>query len=898
MHANAVPPPITFGSFGTMLRYLRRRARMQQRDLAIAVGYSESQICRLEQNQRLPDITTLAALFVPALGLEREPDLAGQLLELAAAARGEQPGRPAPTAPPRAAATPAENLPTPLTPLIDRTREAAAARQAIERDGLRLLTLVGPPGIGKTRLAIHIASELRGSFADGVYFAALAPIRDPGLVLPTIAHALGVKCHADQPLLDGLRDALHGRRILLVLDNFEQILAAAPLVAELLRAAPLLKVLVTSRAALHLSGEHLFVVPPLGLPEGRVLPQPAQLLAYPAIQLFLARVQAINPAFAPTASDMRTVAEICACLDGLPLAIELAAARSRLFSPQTLLERLRGASGARMLQFLVDGPRDLPSHQQTLRGTIDWSYELLDVPERALLLRLAVFVGGCTAEAIEAVCGDYSDTQRPALAGLQALVDQSLVRCEIGVGGQPRFSLLEMIGEYAREKLAQTGQAGALRRRHAAFYLALAQRAAGELSGAQQECWFQRLEAEFTNLRAALEWLATDNLEHALLLASSLRQFWPMRDYLPEARARLTALLRDPRAQRVALPVRARALGAAGFLAYQQGDLRQAQAYSDEALAISRACGDQRGIADALCNLGSVAFYKNDYAAAAALYTECLGLYRNLGARADLALALKNLGLVAKDQGNYAHAVTLFSESLAICRELGDKRGVAQALFNQGVVAYWQGDFTASVELSKQSATSYRDLGDAMGTAYALDNLGMAAYRLGDLQQAIAMLDESLQLFREVGDRMGLALLLTDMGTVVQARGDWPAARRLFREGMVVSEQVGDKRRIAFCLEGLALAQPPEHCLCAARLLGAAEALRAAIGAPLPPSEVCAYAEGVGALRQHCTDDRAFESAWAAGRQAELDELLAEVCIPAPGMRMLQVGRAGTLQPK
>ena len=367
----------SFATFGELLRYLRRRARLQQRDLAIAVGYSEGQICRLEQNQRLPDLPTLAARFIPALDLEHEPDLAARLLELAVAARGERPDAPASAALSTTAPRPG-NLPTPLTPLINRRREVTAIGACLARDDVHLLTLVGPPGIGKTRLGLHVAGAWQAAFPDGVYFVALAPIRDPALVLPTIAHTLGITKPGEQPALDALRVALGERQLLLVLDNFEQVAAAAPQVADLLRAAPKLKALVTSRAALHLSGEHLFVVPPLDRPDPRDLPPPEQMAGIPAIELFTGRLRAIRPDFALTHENARAVAEICACLDGLPLAIELAAARGRLFSPQALLDRLRGTAGPTALRFLIDGPRDLLVHQQTLRSTIDWSYDLLD----------------------------------------------------------------------------------------------------------------------------------------------------------------------------------------------------------------------------------------------------------------------------------------------------------------------------------------------------------------------------------------------------------------------------------------------------------------------------------------------------------------------------------------
>lgn len=856
MHSPAASP-LAYTTFGELLRYLRRRARLQQRDLAIAVGYSESQISRLEQNQRLPDMAALAALFVPALGLEAEPALAEQLLGLAAAARAE------PCAP-----STAGYLPVPLTPLIDRAAEVAAASAALARADVRLLTLAGPPGIGKTRLALHLADALGGQFPGGVVFVALAPIRDPALMLPAIAHALGIKRGGARPQIELLRDALLGRRALLVLDNFEQVLAAAPQVAELLRAAPQATALVTSRAALHLSGEHLFVVPPLPLPAADA-PLDA-LAASPAVQLFLTRARALDPALPFTAENASAIAALCACLEGVPLAIELAAARGRLFSPRALLERLCDASGA-ALQVLVDGPRDLPAHQQTLRGTLDWSYELLAAPERALLMRLAVFTGGCTTEAAGAVCG-APGAQPAIVCCLQALVEQSLLRCEADTGGQPRFSMLETIRSYAREKLEASGELASTRQRHAAFYAQLADAAAPALAGAQQEAVLHTLEHDIMNLRAAAEWCAEADPARGLRLVAGLRQFWLLRGYLSEARAWLDALLADPRARAAAAHIRAQALVTAGFLAFHQGDLEAAREHSDAALALSRAAGDPRAEVDALFNLGGVAFYQNDYAAAGARFIDCLERYRALGALPAMALALKNLGLVAKDQGQYALAITYFSESIALAQQLADRRGVAQGLFNLGVVAYWQSDFAQAYALSAQSAAAYRALGDQMGTAYALDTLGMAAHKVGNHAQARRELDESLRLLRALGDQMGVALLLTDLATVAADSGEWARARGQFSEAIAVATQVGDRRRVAFCLEGLARALP-ERCDIGAQLLGAAGALREAIGAPLPPSEQATYAANLAHVRAGCAE--AFAANWALGRATPLPALLA-----------------------
>jgi predicted ATPase/transcriptional regulator with XRE-family HTH domain len=891
----------SFATFGELLRYLRRRARLQQRDLAIAVGYSEGQICRLEQNQRLPDLPTLAARFVPALALEDQPELAARLMELGVAARsldqsprqasaakrGERPNRPA--APPLASSTRWQgNLPTPLTPLINRTQEIAAIGASLARDDVHLMTLVGPPGIGKTRLGLHVAGAWSARFRDGVFFVALAPVRDSALVLPTIAHTLGIKPAGDQLALDALCAVLSERQILLVLDNFEQVVSAAPQIAQLLRAAPKSKALVTSRAALHLSGEHLFVVPPLDRPDPRALPPLDQLAAMPAVELFTSRMQAIRPEFMLTQENAGAVAEICARLDGLPLALELAAARGRLFSPHALLDRLRGASGPTALRLLVDGPRDLLVHQQTLRGTIDWSYDLLAEHERALLQRLAVFAGGCTEESAVAVLSfefrvlssEQPDSKLKAqnseldvLDGLASLVDKSLLKCESGPDDAPRFVMLETIREYAREKLEASGQATPARRQHAAYFLRLVEAAEGQLSGAQQDRWFARLESEYNNLWAALDWLVVDDIADGLRLACGLRHFWHARGYLSEGRSWIEGMLARCDDCGVAEAMRASALCVAGFLALHQGDLARTVALSEASLALYHGLGEQRGIADALHNLAGVAFMRNEYTRAAELFEECLALYRGLDERAEVAQMLKNLGLIAKDQGDFARATEFYRESLAIRCALGDKRGVAQAFFNLGVVAYWQGDYAGAIELSQQGLLSYRELSDKMGAAYSLDTLGMAYCRQLAFEPALHMLDESLLIFRELGDQFGIALLLTDMGGVALARGDAEHATQLYSEGLSLSWKIGDKRRAAFCLEGLATAAGSRQAGRAATLFGAADLLREAIGSPLPPSERAEYDRALAAAR--AADPLTFAAEWDAGRAMEAEQAVA-----------------------
>ncbi|MEO7908979.1 MAG: tetratricopeptide repeat protein, partial [Roseiflexaceae bacterium] len=519
----------------------------------------------------------------------------------------------------------------------------------------------------------------------------------------------------------------------------------------------------------------------------------------------------------------------------------------------------------------------------------DWSYDLLHQHERVLLQSLAVFVGGCTEQAAEAVASELrieneelrNASQSLILDSLGSLVDKSLLKCEAGHEEPPRFMMLETIREYARVKLEAGGQVEQARRLHAAYYLRLAQNAERELSGAQQTRWFAQLEAEHNNLWAALDWLAENDIVGGLRLACSLRQFWQAHGYLNEARAWIEAALTRCQDCELTELERARGLCVAGFLAFHQGDLARTITLSDASLAIYRSLGAQRGIADALHNLAGVAFMSNQYARAGELFAECLALYRALNDQAEVAQILKSLGLIAKDQGDFARATAFYQESMIIRRALGDNRGVAQSFFNLGVVAYWQGDYAGAITLSEQGLALYRALGDKMGAAYTLDTLGMSRCKQGAHTQAMQLLEESLVMFRELGDQFGIALLLTDMGGVAQAREHLEQAARLYREALALSWRIGDKRRVAFCLEGLATATGARERLCAAQLFGAAAALRNMIGAPLPPSEQADYKINLTAVCAGAPDT--FAAAWNVGGAMALEQSI-EYALTGVGM--------------
>jgi predicted ATPase/class 3 adenylate cyclase len=482
------------------------------------------------------------------------------------------------------------NLPIQPTPLVGREKEVAEVCLRLSRPEVRLLTLTGAGGTGKTRLGLQVAAELTDEFEDGVFFVSLAAISDPELVVPDVAGTLGVKETGGQPLLKSLEYYLREKHILLVLDNFEQVLEAAPMVSELLSAAPNLKVLATSRISLGLYGEYEYSVPPLDLPDLERAPSVERLSQYEAVRLFVERAQAAKADFSVTNENAPAVAEICHRLDGLPLAIELAAARIKLLTPQAMLARL-----GNRLKLLTGGARDLPERQRTLRGTIRWSYELLEEGEKVLFARLAVFSGGGTLEAIEAICDAEGDLPVDVLDGVSSLVDKSLLRQEEEEGGEPRFVMLETIYEYAREKLENSGEAETIKRAHAEYFLALAEKAEPKLTTAEQGAWLERLETEHDNLRAALSWsLGRKDQELALRLGGALWRFWFLRSHLSEGLQWLGEVL-SLRGGFTAL--RAKALNGAGDLVWSQGNYDRAKELYEESLALSRQLGDKRGIA-------------------------------------------------------------------------------------------------------------------------------------------------------------------------------------------------------------------------------------------------------------------------------------------------------------
>jgi predicted ATPase/class 3 adenylate cyclase/DNA-binding XRE family transcriptional regulator len=634
------------------------------------------------------------------------------------------------------------NLPIELSSFIGRDGEMGAVKQQLTRT--RLLTLIGSGGVGKTRLALQVAAELLAQQADGVWLVDLGPITDPALVPQATAAVLGVREQPGRPLLEALIEALRTKQSLLVLDNCEHLVAACARLAHLLlQACPSLTIVVTSREMLGVAGEMAYRVPSLTLPDQAQGQPLSELARYEAVRLFVERAVAMRPDFALTESNAATVADVCRRLDGIPLAIELAAARVRALSVEQLAARLDDR-----FRLLSGSSRTALPRQQTLKATIDWSFDLLSGAEQRALRRLAVFSGGCGLEAAEAICAEDDQEANGVLELLTRLSDKSLVLVEEHEG-ESRYRLLETIRQYGRDRLVEAGEAVAVRDRHRDWALAVAECAEPLLWGREQERWLARLEVEHDNLRAALDWtIDTEQTETALRLTGALWKFWEVRGYLTEGRTWLARALGQGSASSVA---RAKACAGAGVLARHQGDYEHAGALLQEGLALCRAEHDRRGV----------------------------------------AAALNNLGIVARRQGEFKRAQTLLAEGLELRRELGDEHGIAGSLHNLGVLARHRGQYPSATTLLEECLAARRTLGDNQGIANTLNNLGNVARLQGDLERATTLLTEGLLLDRELMDPAGIAFGLDGLAAVACMRGAATRAAQLFGAADVLRERIG-----------------------------------------------------------------------------------------------------------
>jgi predicted ATPase/DNA-binding XRE family transcriptional regulator len=765
--------------FGELLRQYRLAAGLTQEELAELARISVRAIGALERGARRTPHKETLRLLADALNLS-EDDQALLFEALRASRRGAV--VPSPMA--QAAALP-KGFPVTLTPLVGREREEAAIAHLLTRDDVRLLTLTGPAGIGKTRLATQVALGLGAHFAE-IDFISLSAVRDPALVVPAIGQALGLREQPNQPAIEQLHEYLSRQELLLVLDNFEQVVHAGPEIIQLLAACPGVTALLTSRVALRVRGEHEFAVPPLDTPDLAQPPPLEDLGRYAAVTLFVQRARAVKPTFAVTPALVPVIAAICSQLGGIPLALELAAARIRLLPPRTLLARLDES-----LALLTDGAADLPERQQTMRRAIEWSYDLLDDSQQRLFRRLAVFVDGWTLEAAEAVCGAEDMPAATILDGLAGLVSSSLVVQIEDSDGEPRFHLLQLMREYGWEQVVAHDEAYLLQSRHADYYCLLAEKAEPEMRGPHQRQWLTRLAQEHPNLRAALGWAReTHSVEYGLRLGSALWWFWQLYGHAREGREWLEYFLsvqQTPASVRDKT-LRADALKGVGNLAWVQADHEAARVLLAESLALYRAQTNLRGIAHVLNIQGMIADERGEYSRAVALFEESLALWRKLCDVTWIGSLLNNLGCVEFRQERYAEAKALFEEGLALQREANDHWSVALTLCNLGGAIAMEGDLTSAARLIEESLELHRKFGDRGEIAYTLLNLAEIAREQGNLERAATLNHEALTIASDVGATFAVVRALDSIAEIAYSRRQPTLATQLFALATLLRE--------------------------------------------------------------------------------------------------------------
>lgn len=674
------------------------------------------------------------------------------------------------------------NLPAPTTSFIGREKELMEVCDLLRRPETRLLILSGPGGTGKSRLSLQVASHLLDEFEHGIFFVPLTPLHDPALVIPTIAQWLDVPGR-NRPSLEVLQTFLQNRQILLVLDNFEQVIPAASEIAKLLAATPSLKILVTSREMLHIYGETEYRVPPLEMPDFHATPVTPGLLAqYPSIALFVERARAVQPDFALTPQNGQTIAELCARLDGLPLALELAAARIKVLSPQAILSRL-----SNRLAVLVGGGHGLAAHQRTLRDSIDWSYELLDENEKKLFARLAIFVGGWTLTAAEAVGG------ADALDGLASLLDKSLLQSELMKDAEPRFTMLETIREYAHERLISQGELVEIGRRHASYFQKLTEQAAPELLTGRQIFWLNQLEIEHDNLRAALNWSLSHDQEMAVAIAGSLGRFWSRRGYVQEGANWLAKVLATPAGTPA---TRAAAYGMAGLLANLLADYSKAADFYEKGFLLGQSISHKRIMARTLAGLSSVVSNQGESVRAEDLRQKALAMAYEADDKFVVALMLNNIGLFIRDQGNYDEALELHQQALALMEEIGDLHILAYINVCLARIALYQHQYKQAILYGERCYALHRQLGDRTNMGGALKDLGLFHLQAGNLTHAQQCYNDSLTICYQIQNYEGVAWAWEGLAGVAAGREQWEYASRLLSMADTLRHKQGATRRL------------------------------------------------------------------------------------------------------
>lgn len=822
--------PQSFTSFGELLRFLRERAELSQKELALEVGYHYSYMSRIEKNQRIPDPTTLMARFVPALYLDGEPEWTARLLELARGSGSKAALAASSALNSRAAAPPtalpifdlsSSNLPVILTPLLGRDEEVVALTNLLTRRDVRLVTLVGPPGVGKTRLAAHIAAQLAGLFAHGPLFVDLTAIPDIDSFLPTLAQTLGIRETSDAPLLKSIIASLRQRNLLLVLDNFEQIINAAPHIPPLLVGAPGLKVLVTSREALHVSGEYEFPLTPLPLPDP---PSTASDLTAnrsaslenvyrsASVQLFLQRVQAVLPTFKLTNENIGAVLEICRHLDGLPLAIELAAARIKTLTPAAMLQQLD-----RRLDWLTHGTRDASLSRQTLRGTIEWSYNLLSERECILLRRLAVFSGGWTLRAAEVICSDPSDTEIPAILRredvldvLIKLVDKSLVVTETNAQ-QARYHLLETIREFGNEKLSQASELTEIRNRHLRHFAEYAEESESHLDGFDQVKWILITEQEHNNFRSAIDYSLQPGADVAdgFRVGSAISLFWIERSYFHEGIERLHHLL-DAALDSAHQAARAKMLYRAAAMYTRIADYSTAYKLCQQSIEICRTLDEKRSLASALFYMGDICIAIHDYSQAKTALEESISICWEIHFPQQLNMALTSLGRALEEQGENERALATTKEALAIAEQIDDIWGMIHALQLLGTINRFLGEYEIAIDSFERSLPFIRLIGDRLAEGVTLANLSILYHLKENYAASGHAAERAFALFQILGDEIQQPFPLRMMGYSAIHAGNLVRARALITESLRGNRDQGHISGQLACLVALGTCESVE----------------------------------------------------------------------------------------
>jgi predicted ATPase/transcriptional regulator with XRE-family HTH domain len=862
------------GSFGRWVRDRRKSLDLTQADLGKQAGYAEGTIRKIEADDLRPS-KHLAGKLADCLAVP--PDRRDVFVRFARGTPTGEPSERSPSPPPSLEEIPGQgsisNLPLLPGSLIGREVDLARATALVCQDNVRLLTFSGPPGVGKTRLALEVASRLANHFADGVTFVSLAATSDPDLVATVISRALGVLPAGVGALPDHLKLYLREKHVLLVLDNFEQVVAAAVLVADLLAAASSLHVLVTSRECLYLRGEQTYLVSPLSLPGSLSAPlNDSALLAAvtrsAAVQLFVARARESNLDFALTAQNAAAVAEICRAVDGLPLAIELVAARSKILTPQGILTQWPLG-----LTMAGKGPRDLPKRQRTLRSAIAWSYDLLPIAEQVLLRCVAVFAGGFTLEAAEAVASLHACLANSSIwDGLEALVDRNLlyVAAPSRGGRSARFGILETIREYALERLDDLGAREETQSRHARYFLSLADMDLSHLPESQEE-WLARLEVEHDNLRAALRHLqAGDDVTGTLRLAGALAPWWQRRGYFNEGRRWLRWALDRSVGQVNA--ARARALHGDATLAQSLGDLTSVRASLEEAASLWQLLGDHLHLGWSLFELAFALHCRFDHAGAERRYGEALGEFRAVSSTAGIARVVHRLGVLALERGELAKARSLIEEALAIWQQDGNRHGISMSLDVLAGMALDCGELAEARELYERGLALKRSLSDELGVAGSLTDLGKVARMGGAYGRATTLLQEAVAIERRLGASEYLALTLYQLSLVACESSDQDSVVSYAREVLAVYRALGSTASLAERLDGWAQTMASRGPVDGAvRLVAAAARLRETTATH--PQYAVRHERLVSTLQSRLAAE-AFHAAWAEGQGTPVAELI------------------------